>query len=332
MLLQIDGWYAGGKGVLWSLLEGHKDVFVCPVHDYSFAPFFQHKENEEWLEKKYSTILRQILSQSEYYKFEKIYHDRNLPIHLATNISIDIPYKTDFYDFDSRFMKALHSKDKWTLESIVETLYKSFMQLHAPEVMQEPKYYASMSHAESYPFYTNIPTVFPNMKTVVVKRKIHSIIASRTNRQERPRDLNSKQVFRTPFNKILKNNEIEKICDYFATCESLQKALPERFKVVAFEDLIHKTELTMRDIAKFLEIDFNDILLKPTRDGVVLEKDGISFIGDENDSYKQLLSAQEIKGIDRRIKYYNVFRQPFYFLSVKSHLMSVARKLKRFLN
>lgn len=78
MLIQVDGWFAGGKTLLWSLLDGHKDIFVNPIHDYSFSMFLDKKDNDEWILKKHSIVLRKILSTSEYYKFEKIYLEKNI--------------------------------------------------------------------------------------------------------------------------------------------------------------------------------------------------------------------------------------------------------------
>ncbi|MFQ1947821.1 hypothetical protein ACK35A_20620 [Aeromonas veronii] len=75
MLINIDGWFAGGKSVLWSLLDGHPDVFVNPVHDYSFSLLLTHDDSEEWIKKKYSTTLRKTLAMAEYFKLEKIMYD-----------------------------------------------------------------------------------------------------------------------------------------------------------------------------------------------------------------------------------------------------------------
>jgi len=330
MFVQIDGWYGGGKSVLWSLLDSHSEVFVCPIHDYSFAKLLAQSNTKEWIKKRYATELRQILAKSEYYKFEKIYYDKVLPIHFSTDTFMNISYDTNFYKFDEKFYRKLHNLEEWTLETIVEKLYETFYEVHTTKSTY-PKYYASMSHAGSYELYKNIPKILPSMKSIVVKRGLKNIIATRTSRKERPRDLNEKQAFRVPFDKIINSGEVELICHYFDTYEALQKQYPKQFMMVEFEDLVKDTTTSMKKVANFLDIKYEDILSKPTRDGVLLEYNGMSFIGEENDDYKKLLTSDEIKIINRRIKLYNTHKQPFNIFSIKSWIKHIAIKYKSIL-
>ncbi len=299
MIIQIDGWFAGGKSVLWSLLDGHKDIFVNPIHDFSHVALLNHKNNEEWVTKKHTTHLRKILAITEYYKFEKNFFEGKLGIGYSTNNVDYLPYSTNFYEFDKKFYISLEKSKKWDLEFIIETLYKSYYVVHTQK-KDFPQYYATMSHPGHFKNYKNIPEVFPNMKSIVVKRGLKNIIATRTNRKERPKDLNEHQAFNTPFNVILQREEIEKILEYFDTNKKLQEQYPEQFLVVDFNDLVENTENTMKKVAKFLNIEYTTILSIPTRDGIVLEKDGMSFIGKENDDYKELLTNEEIEIIDKK--------------------------------
>jgi hypothetical protein len=328
MFVQIDGWYGGGKGVLWSLLDSHSEVFVCPIHDFSFAKLLDQDNTKEWIKKKHSTELRQILAKSEYYKFEKVFYDGVIPIHISSDVHIDTPYCTDFYKFDQKFYKNLHKLEEWSVETIVEKLYEAFYKVHIKDINNYPKYYASMSHAGSYNLYKNIPSILPNMKSIVVKRGLKNIIATRTNRKERPGDLNDKQAFRVPFDRITNSGEVENICHYFSTYEKLQERYPEQFMIVEFDDLVKDTKNSMQKVAKFLDIEYEEILSKPTRDGVLLEHNGMSFIGEENDDYRKLLTQEEIGVIDRRIRLYKIHGQPFNVFSLKSWIKHIAIKYK----
>jgi len=330
MFIQIDGWYGGGKSVLWSLLDSHSNVFVCPLHDFSFAKLLDQHDGMEWLKKRYSTELRQIFAKAEYYKFEKVYYDGVMPVHFSADMFMNLKYDTNFYEFDEKFYKKLHNLEEWTIETIVEKLYETFYEVHTRKVVY-PKYYASMSHSGSYKLYKKIPLILPNMKSIVVKRGLKNIIATRTNRKERPRDLNEKQAFRVPFNRVINSGEVETICDYFATYEKLQKEYPKQFMIVEFDELIKDTENSMKRVAKFLDIEYEDILSKPTRDGQILEYKGMSFIGEENDDYRKLLTDDEINIIDRRIKWYKIHKQPFNIFSIKSWIKYIAIKYKSIL-
>ena len=299
MLIQIDGWFAGGKSVLWSLLDGHKDIFVNPIHDYSHAMLLDKNNNDEWIKKKHTTFLRKTFAASEYYKFEKIFLEQKLGIVYSANITQNLSYTTDFYNFDNNFYRKLHKLPHWSIESITDTLYKTLYEEHTKNYEIYPKYYATMSNAWKYKLYKNIPTIFPNMKSITVKRGLKNIIATRTNRKERIDDLNSYQAFSTPFELIMERKEVDWILNFFHTNEMLQKEFPNHFLVVEFEDLVHNTEVSMKKIASFLEVEYDEILSIPTRDKIVLEHNGVSFIGEENDDYKKLLTKEEITLLDK---------------------------------
>lgn len=294
LLINIDGWFAGGKSVLWSLLDGHPDVFVNPVHDYSFSLLLTHDDSEEWIKKKYSTTLRKTLAMAEYFKLEKIMYDGYLPIHFSADVHYKLPFNFDFYSFDRHFMQALHKRDKWSVACIIEDLYESLRVVWQKDTSpKKPKYYAAMSHPRYFVHYHKIPHLIPDMKNILVKRDIRSIIATRTNRTERPRDLNECQAFRTPFEKVIKSQEIKHICSFFNAYEELALRHPDNFIIVDFNQLVSTPEAEMQRISSFLEIEYMPILSTPTRDGVLLECEGLSFIGQENDTWEKLLTKKE---------------------------------------
>jgi hypothetical protein len=295
MLINIDGWFAGGKTVLWALLDGHTDVFVCPVHDYSFSTLIKETNDKEWLLKKNPVPLRKLLAESEYYKFEKVYFDGVLPVCYSVDVFEYRPYAVDFYEFDQCFFKVLSKAEFWTIDFVVRTLYQTYCRVYHQSKKQKvsPKFIATMSHPGYFKDYINIPKVLPEMKNILVRRGIKNIIATRINRNERPNDLNTFKAFRTPFAKVIESKEIENIVDYFAEYERLSNLFPEQFMIVEFDDLIHDTEHSMRKVAKFLDIEYTSILTEPTRDGTLLEYQGLSFIGKEND--------YEINTVDRII-------------------------------
>lgn len=47
MFLNIDGWFGSGKGVLWTLLQGHPDVYCSPLHDFSFINLVMESNDAE---------------------------------------------------------------------------------------------------------------------------------------------------------------------------------------------------------------------------------------------------------------------------------------------
>ena len=64
---------------------------------------------------------------------------------------------------------------------------------------------------------------------------------------------------------------------------ALEKKYPDRVFVVDFEKLVMDTERAMTDMAVFLDIDFTDLLIRPTCFGIEIKKDGMEYIGKVND-------------------------------------------------
>ena len=322
MLIQIDGWYASGKSVLWALLDSHPDIFVSPIHEYSYAPFLNINNKDEFIVKKHITKLRQTLAKSEYYKLEKVMNEGKYLIYLSTDEIIEFPYKTDFYSIDRNFSKELLNMKKWTIESICLSLYKNIHIVHTNS-NTKPIYYATMSHPESYLSYEKIPSLIPCMKSITVKRDVKNIVASRTNRKERPNDLNQAKAFRVPFEKILHTNEIEKILHYYSTIDKLSKLYPEKFMSVNLSDLIDNRYITMKKVASFLKIKFSDSLLTATREGIELKNDKLSFLEKENDTFDDLLTSDEINTVNWRYNFAKFHKKTFYPFSLVDIIKSI---------
>ena len=175
MLIQIDGWFAGGKSVLWSLLDSHSQIFVNPIHDFSHAYLLDETNDEEWIQKKHTTYLRQNLAKSEYYKFEKNYYEKVLEIGYSVDNIQKVDYNVDFYEFDKKFFQSLKQQADWDIDKIINTLYRSYYEVYRGN-KEYPLYIATMGNPERYTSYKNIPEVVPSMKTIIVKRNIRNII------------------------------------------------------------------------------------------------------------------------------------------------------------
>lgn len=294
MLIQIDGWYAGGKSVLWSLLDGHKDIFVIPVHDYSYQAFLKSSNDDLWIKNKDIITLRKLLSEQGYHRFENAYLRKKLYIHLSSNNYISLDYNANFYEFDKKFISKIIQLDNWSIDKIIEILYSEFYIQYTNNSDTMPKYYASMGHPLSVDYYTTLKQILPNSKRIVVKRDIKNIIATRINRC----DTNG-LVYKSKLLDILSNSEIVDILKYYHDIEMLALENPTQIYITNLSDLINHTKEEMQKIAKFLDIEFNDILTIPTRDGILLEQNGESFIGRENDIAENLLSKKESILIDK---------------------------------
>ncbi len=290
MIIQIDGWHGAGKGVLWSLLDGHKDIFVVPIHEASYFPLLVSNNDEYWLRKKDIVELRKKLSIEGYYYFEKFYNQSHYYLYFSAANTMNIDYKVDFYKFDNLFISRAVAMKEWTVENLIKLLYTTYYELYTDNLIC-PRYIASMGVPRKRDFEQELK-VYPNTKCIVIKRELKNIIATNINRIDQ-----ENQILSCSLNDILRY-QVSSIIDYYQQFEYVAKKYPNNFYIVDFKDLIDNTTKQMQKIAKFLDIEFNDILTIPTRDGILLEQNGESFIGKENDIAENLLSQEELKLID----------------------------------
>lgn len=334
MLINIDGWYGAGKSIVWSLLDNHPELFVCPVHEYSYHGLLSCSNNDDWLKKKYSTKLRRILALSEYYKLEKIMYDGFTSISLSSSVSIDVSYDTDFYTFDRVFFKSLQCLDSWTLENILTTLYKSLSISHKANMKHGKASYPDnvdkfvfLGHPESYIRYSNIPNLFPSMKTIIVRRSVEGILATRKSRQVRHRDL-ARSMFNVSFNKSLRTSQIEKILHFYDACQTLEYKHPNHFLIVDFDDLIHNLDAAVKQISEFIEIPVYPSLYSPSRDGIPLEKSSLSLLNKQNDDPNTLLTSRQRLQIKLHEQLYRIHKSPYNPLSLFAIFQSLLSFLR----
>lgn len=319
MLLQIDGWRGAGKGALWTLLDGHKDIFCSPVHDTSFEAFTDRSENSEWLRNKDIRTVRKLLNNTGYYKFEMFSHAKVFYLDFsAEGDRLSIPFNLDFYEFDKLFFSRLMENDKWSIEFIVETLYNSLETIYSKKKDGSiTKYYVAMGGVKKWK-NKNFHQILPNSKCIQVRRDIEGIISTISNRVANPLDKSSKGGYSKSFKKRIKEHEVEKILTYYQAYDNLVNQYPDTYYVVDFKNLVENSSETMRNVAQFLNIKFNDTLTLATRDGNELICNGKKYVGEVYDNPAELLTSQELFKISWRKNFYKFHKQNFFPLSKKA--------------
>jgi hypothetical protein len=302
MLIQIDGWFGSGKGVLWSLLDGHPDIFCSPIHDYSFGAFLSQSDELDWVKTKHVEILRKALARSQYYKFEKVFWDGFWSFSFTADELLKLKCNYDYYKFDYNFIKNLVELESWSIEKIVDTLYTSLHQATFSKTNRAvPELFASSTNPLFINDYKNFPVIYPNGKSVQVRRSVEHIIAIRANRKPKAEDFKSNHFFSGSFEKRIEEGEVEKILAFHDEYDTLVQSFADMFTTVSFDELVVDTEPAIRKIAAFLGIDFHPNLLIASYNGVELECNGKKYIGKQNDKAEDLLSKEEIELIKKRI-------------------------------
>lgn len=288
MLLQIDGWWAGGKGLLFSLLDGHSKIGTTLLHDATHMAFLSDNKKEIFEVKDLNYVRKIIAAKSEYYNFEKYFRLGYINIFFSSDVVLrhKVPY--DFYEFDKKWVNELIAEEHWSEQIIVEVLYRVFNRLI--NVKAEKEIFSCMSwpRLENQKFFFD---KFPRAKSILVKRPIEDIIASRAGRKPIENTLNNH--FSLGFEKLIVNGEVESIINYYNYWEKLSGELPTQVLIIEFEDLVSNREFSMKRIADFIGVDFEDTLLRATMNSVPIEFNGVSYADQINDKASALLSADE---------------------------------------
>lgn len=305
MLLIIDGWFGSGKSVLTSLLDSHNLVFVNHVHDATYSIFYDSTEHDSWIKDKDWEQVKKFLYQSDFNKFKLYYENRIHTMHFDATRYINFEYNIDFKEFENLFEENLKTEKIWSIEKIINILYQSYSTIALNENKQF-KYYVTLSNPEIFESWNKIYKLYPNMKKIIIKRDIKDIVSARITRKsiliKKPKNFQRNYLYRENFDIFIQNNELNSILNYYKQAEIFAEKYPNSFILINFDDLIYNTENTMRKLCNFLNIEFSDILLQPTRYLESINKDGETFLNMTLDNHSQLLLEDEIAYISNKIK------------------------------
>lgn len=320
--IQLEGWAGAGKGAIWSLLDGHSDIFVNPIHDFSHCSLFYGLDHVNF---------RKMLARTEYYKLEKLSKLGSDPIDFGGKVSIENNFNFDFYKFDKSLGDYL--SDPVTKKDSLSVL-KQYMQayiLSYKNVDYDPsllKYFVSMGNYYTWEHY-NKSELMKNIKTIFVRRDPFGIVASRVNREKRSIDAKESFQFAPTFRQLMSVGDVEAICAYNDMMVSLGTQHPRSILILEFDDIVFRVEETMKTVADFLEIEFEPIMCIPTRDGKVIESGGTSFVGKVNDNPDEILKSFEKISIQLHMWMYALHKRPVNLLSLNSLGMYFYNRLKR---
>jgi hypothetical protein len=296
MFLLIDGFWASGKSVLKSLLDGHPDLKVSPSQEAIFSSFYRNRKNFKKLSYKDLSFIRKILSESYYYDLEKYNSGKHLTVDWGFKVNLD------FYKFELFWTKQINDLKRWEFTDIIRiihtSLIKCYYNIDYSKAKKVIKVFMEDNNFESHFFYLNN---FKNSKLILLNRDFGDVIASMINRRK-----NSKIIHTDNFNKInnydylinqkllcFKNEENKKISNY------LKSKFPKRVYICNFENLIFNTENEMKKICNFLKIEYTKILIKNTHFGKVTKRsDKKKNLGKKIFYKEKYLTTSQIKTLN----------------------------------
>jgi len=312
--LQIDGWWGGGKGVLQGLLDGHPAFAFNPIHEATHMTFLFPKMLEILKIRELKSV-RNHLHRSGYYKLEAYALEQKVMFAFGANKVLFPKFDFDFYAFDKAWATELFKLETWTPEEVILLIHRAYAQQLCGKA--DWQYHYSMS----WPFLNwqkNFDTVLPNSKSILVKRPVEQIIATRTGRI--PIQQKATNNFAPGFNAILREREIHQIMAYYDMWEEQEKKHPHMFLTVQFEDLLFNRKDTMQRVAKFLNIPFDDNLLKWTFMGEELLWEGVGYADQVVDAPEEILSKDQLRTVRNEMDLYKKKRVDRLLLKIRHKL------------
>ncbi|WP_163527367.1 sulfotransferase family protein [Halobacillus ihumii] len=244
----ILGAHKSGTSLLRSLFDGHPGLFVIPIE----AHFFQHLG--DWID----------------YGIRRQMPEGNISKEEIFNNFIDwIDYSNKNYEIFS----DSDTRGKWNIESLKEYIWQEFndirnekeiielfvrsmyFSLYGKEMTYEKRIIEkSVENAE---FALNLKALYPRAKFIHIVRNPYSNIVS----IRKFKTYNNKYPSLKPIVRSLYNTY------YFL--DKNKKIIRDDYLIIKYEDLVEDPDKTISLMAKFLQIDEEEILFIPTSDGEI---------------------------------------------------------------
>jgi len=290
-----------GKAYLLSLLDGHIDNGIYPFHKFGFSN--QIKKFYSFLSRKQYPVYKGFFNTNKNFIIpiinsdnKKIYNISfgeilfyiikefdSMPFLLQSHFTKTFSsysgdkkkmlsnFEFDFNKFTDLFFQSFNlSKPKYyTLEDIDNFLYKSFILSlgnYKVDKKNQSKKNIVLYGANDSQQIDNLFNYYKNFKILFIKRDPLAISYSNSKRILSLNDKNpsANSIFRL----MLSSSKNQKRnIDKFNKLISNYQHFGDKIKIIDFEDLFLKTKEVMSDIAKFLDIKFDDILIRPTSFG-----------------------------------------------------------------
>lgn len=256
--VMISAGFEHGGNVTHRHLDGHPDLLVYPFESQlGNRNYTDYLASLERVQYRYPEF-QEGLSASELYE---AFMDEELKTFLRKRNGSkfrDVDLDMDERDRKSAFINILGEKDFYRRKDAVEAFFKStfIAWKNYYTIPSDDKFYVGYSPAIGIDAERMIKD-FPNIKIIHIIRNPFSAYRD-TKRRPFPQDIT----------KYLITWNI-----YHSTVEMFAKMYPNNVKIFRYEDEVGNKEKFMRDVAKFIGIDFNESMLYPSWNGKRIDTD-----------------------------------------------------------
>ena len=348
----ITGFSQSGKSTILKFLDSHSKLKVVHTHEkVSNIPFdifnslhqdykedmqikYYSKQEKNLLKIKYSdklsypidhNHLRKLLNSSaNYFAIEVHSYLKTLFDNSKTGKNNIEEFEFDFFSFDRNFIESIFNEGIVTPENFIDIFYENYFKSYVSEKKQydynnDIVIPEANECFEKLNFFINEKFDF---KCIFVYRHLEDLLYSKTLRSQKSWQSNNQKLERSLLGSMYKQNFKQRYYSSMKQINSLKSEYPEKFLVIELNDFLNDLKKNQEKICNFLNINFEDILMRPTVSGRNVSKDYFE-IGDkiksdkfslflnnvcrENINFKKILKIGYIKYL-LFILYYKLFR------------------------
>ena len=346
----VGGEVHTGKNILWRLLDGHSSMVSNCMHsnlgyfllDERCKKYFLRKRPDfsmqtdshiQMCKISYNTgevatinkgsLLYALYTFSDYKTFYSWAKGSSMFVNMTERLNERFPFMFNIKGFEETLEKAMFSGEKvFTEEEVLDIIYSAYINnlndTSSNNKLAQKKYFIDTLANGTLPLST-VAEKAPGAKIIIMVRDIESIVYANTIRicgYKGELDGDS-----STFKKILYSQyEFEnKLRLSFSAANKLE-ASNKNVILVNFSDLILNTEKTMKNLAKFIGIEYEPILASPSINGKVINSDKYKIIGEINDDPYKLLSEADMDllwhGIHGFNKQYSILKNLLIFIRI----------------
>jgi hypothetical protein len=262
-----------------ALLDGHPDISAFPVHDGLADGLCDGDPAVGWLEARDTAYLRRLLSRSLYYDLERAALRGRILFEMGAGRIYVRPFEFDFASFDRLWMLAVATAPEWSIPAVFATIHGAYGGADRGEIATASRFLLSvgLGHPDTP---ARVIDTYADCRLVYMARNLEDVVAARAARGELEGDAESRNSLQTTVESMIASGKIRRIAERQAVARRLAEQRPDRVLVVDFDGLLAKAEESMRRVAAFMGLAWQDSLTRATLLGTdIVAPDGCRYDG-----------------------------------------------------
>ena len=306
-----SGFSQSGKSTILKFLDSHSKLKVVHTHEkISNIPFdifnsldqdykeslqieYYLKQEKNLLKIKYHgnqlsypidhNHLRKLLNNSANYSAIELHsYLKTIFDNSKTGGNNTEEFKFDFFSFDQNFIENIFNKGIVTSENFIDIFYENYFKSYKGEKKQ---YLANENIVipEANECFDKLNFFIKekfDFKCIFIYRDLEDLLYSKTLRSQKSWKSNKQQLEKSLLGSLYNQNFKQRYYSSMKRINFLQSQYPDKFLIIKLDDFLNKLKKTQEEICNFLNINFEDILMRPTVSGCDVSKDYFE-IGDK---------------------------------------------------